>query len=401
MISLYNIDFDDDLILWHYLDVKYLKDIVDGSLYLRQTKQFEADDPNECRSTFGGKILGKIVLNLGIRSASKCSKIAIINNLSIENINEILGDKRRQEEYYVKCFHMSEKESATMWGNYANKNGVVIKTSFRRLQKALQPSKNLDLSIGKVIYSKDSIQSIFTETDSEKDAVMTKDRRFQHEKELRLALHSSVDIIAEENDGVVYFSINNKGGQGGIKIRINPYELIEEIIIAPGIKEFDMGEEGTVECISYVRKLLKSSKYFVASKYPSIIYSQLEGVEMGCDGSVVSEGFKDRQHKNVNDSLFNKILEEAILSDEVINLLADGIKKNLVGPKDEIVYQPYDPSTGKISSAYITKKAAEEGENPYIEITMEEQRKILDIDGWWEKVKVNPKTKKLVFPTGE
>lgn len=226
MISLYNIDFDDDLILWHYLDVKYLKDIVDGNLYLRQTKQFEADDPNECRSTFGGKILGKIVLNLGIRLASECSKIHITNNLSVENINEVLGDKRRQEEYYVKCFHMSEKESATMWGNYANKNGVVIKTSFRRLQKALQPSKNLDLSIGKVIYSKDSIQSIFTETDSEKDAVMTKDRRFQHEKELRLALHSSVDIIAEENDGVVYFSINNKGGQGGIKIRINPYELI-------------------------------------------------------------------------------------------------------------------------------------------------------------------------------
>lgn len=401
MISLYNIDFDDDLILWHYLDVKYLKDIVDGSLYLRQTKQFEADDPNECRATFFGKILGKIALNVGIRLASKCSKIDITNNLSVENVNEILGDKRRQEEYYVKCFHMSEEESATMWRNYANKHGVVIKTSFKRLQKALQPSKNLDLSIGKVTYIKDSIQSIFTETDSEKDAVMTKDRRFQHEKELRLALHSSVDITVEDNDGVIYFSINNEGGQDGVKIKIDPYELIEEIIIAPGIKEFDMGEEGKVECISYVRKLLKSSKYFVASKYPSIRYSELESVEMGCDGSVVSKGFKDIQYKNVNDSLFNKILEEAILSDEVIDSLADGMEKSSVWPKDGIVYQPYDPLTGKISSAYITKKAAEEGENPYIEITMEEQRKILDINGWWEKVKVDPKTKKLVFPTGE
>lgn len=187
--SYYNLDENEDIVLWHYLDIRYLSDILNGKLYMRRANQFKNDDPNECGMTYAQGFVLTSILKL------TTDKVWGNTNFDSANTLHMVGgmEKQRSAEYYIKCFYMGEEESDFMWQNYANNNGVVIKTSLNRLKKALfEYNKDVDIVIGKVKYRKpNNIYPTFN-PDFEIDAVMTKDIFFSKERELRVALHIKI-----------------------------------------------------------------------------------------------------------------------------------------------------------------------------------------------------------------
>lgn len=187
---------DPDTIVWKYLDLsKFLDLLLSQKLFMSRSDKFE----DQYEGTFSEPTFEEI------------KKLAI-NNPEFLNYYKI-----HREKVAISSWHINEYESFAMWQIFTqNSEGLAIQSTIGRLQKALEPEKNLKQYIGQVNYI--DYKKEYIPFDDLFFPFLFKRKSFQYEREVR--------IISDTSDTSI--TIND-----GIKINVDISQLIDKIYIHP------------------------------------------------------------------------------------------------------------------------------------------------------------------------
>jgi hypothetical protein len=187
---------DPDTIVWKYLDLsKFLDLLLSQKLFMSRSDKFE----DQYEGTFSEPTYEEI------------------KKLAINNPEFLNYYKTHREKVAISSWHINEYESFAMWQIFTqNSEGLAIQSTIRRLQKALEPEKNLKQYIGQVNYI--DYKKEYIPFDDMFFPFLFKRKSFQYEREVR--------IISDTSD--TKLTIND-----GIKINVDISQLIDKIYIHP------------------------------------------------------------------------------------------------------------------------------------------------------------------------
>ena len=187
---------DPDTIVWKYLDLsKFLDLLLSQKLFMSRSDKFE----DQYEGTFSEPTYEEI------------------KKLAINNPDFLDYYKTHREKVAISSWHINEYESFAMWQIFTqNSEGLAIQSTIRRLQKALEPEKNLKQYIGQVNYI--DYKKEYIPFDDMFFPFLFKRKSFQYEREVR--------IISDTSD--TKLTIND-----GIKINVDISQLIDKIYIHP------------------------------------------------------------------------------------------------------------------------------------------------------------------------
>ena len=130
--------------------------------------------------------------------------------------------------YCVNCWNEFKGESYALWKIYSDLNqGIMIKSSFKRIINALKESKE-KVYCSKVKYIDHDTDSI--DIGNTMSPVVHKHKAYSYENEIRL-IHE-VSNIGWKHDW------ENEKYKNGIKVNVNLVKLIDEIVISPFAPEW-------------------------------------------------------------------------------------------------------------------------------------------------------------------
>jgi hypothetical protein len=187
---------DPDTVVWKYLDLsKFLDLLMSRTLFMSRSDKFE----DQYEGTFSEPTFEEM------------------KKLSADNPEFLKYYKTHREKVVVSSWHINEYESFAMWQIFTgNSEGLAIRSTVGRLQKALAPETQFDQYIGKVNYI--DYKKEYIPFDDAFFPFLFKRKSFQYEREIRIISDLSAHDI----------SIND-----GIKINIDIGQLIEKIYIHP------------------------------------------------------------------------------------------------------------------------------------------------------------------------
>nr|WP_314865859.1 hypothetical protein [uncultured Flavobacterium sp.] len=187
---------DPDTIVWKYLDLsKFLDLLLSQKLFMSRSDKFE----DQYEGTFSEPTYEEI------------------KKLAINNPEFLNYYKTHREKVAISSWHINEYESFAMWQIFTqNSEGLAIQSTIGRLQKALEPEKNLKQYIGQVNYI--DYKKEYIPFDDMFFPFLFKRKSFQYEREVR--------IISDTSD--TKLTIND-----GIKINVDISQLIDKIYIHP------------------------------------------------------------------------------------------------------------------------------------------------------------------------
>ncbi len=187
---------DPDTIVWKYLDLsKFLDLLLSQKLFMSRSDKFE----DQYEGTFSEPTFEEI------------------KKLAINNPEFLNYYKTHREKVAISSWHINEYESFAMWQIFTqNSEGLAIQSTIGRLQKALEPEKNLKQYIGQVNYI--DYKKEYIPFDDLFFPFLFKRKSFQYEREVR--------IISDTSDTSI--TIND-----GIKINVDINQLIDKIYIHP------------------------------------------------------------------------------------------------------------------------------------------------------------------------
>jgi hypothetical protein len=187
---------DPDTIVWKYLDLsKFLDLLLSQKLFMSRSDKFE----DQYEGTFSEPTFEEI------------------KKLAANNPEFLNYYKTHREKVAISSWHINEYESFAMWQIFTqNSEGLAIQSTIGRLQKALEPEKNLKQYIGQVNYI--DYKKEYIPFDDLFFPFLFKRKSFQYEREVR--------IISDTSDTKI--NIND-----GIKINVNISQLIDKIYIHP------------------------------------------------------------------------------------------------------------------------------------------------------------------------
>jgi hypothetical protein len=187
---------DPDTIVWKYLDLsKFLDLLLSRKLFMSRSDKFE----DQYEGTFSEPTYEEI------------------KKLAINNPDFLDYYKTHREKVAISSWHINEYESFAMWQIFTqNSEGLAIQSTIGRLQKALEPEKNLKQYIGQVNYI--DYKKEYIPFDDLFFPFLFKRKSFQYEREVR--------IISDTSDTSI--TIND-----GIKINVDISQLIDKIYIHP------------------------------------------------------------------------------------------------------------------------------------------------------------------------
>lgn len=187
---------DPDTIVWKYLDLsKFLDLLISKKLFMSRSDKFE----DQYEGTFSEPTFEEI------------------KKLAINNPEFLNYYKTHREKVAISSWHINEYESYAMWQIFTqNSEGLAIQSTIGRLQKALEPEKNLKQFIGQVNYI--DYKKEYIPFDDLFFPFLFKRKSFQYEREVR--------IISDTSDTKI--TIND-----GIKINVDISQLIDKIYIHP------------------------------------------------------------------------------------------------------------------------------------------------------------------------
>lgn len=187
---------DPDTIVWKYLDLsKFLDLLLSQKLFMSRSDKFE----DQYEGTFSEPTFEEI------------------KKLAVNNPEFLNYYKTHREKVAISSWHINEYESFAMWQIFTqNSEGLAIQSTVGRLQKALEPEKNLKQYIGQVNYI--DYKKEYIPFDDLFFPFLFKRKSFQYEREVR--------IISDTSDTKV--NIND-----GIKINVDISQLIDKIYIHP------------------------------------------------------------------------------------------------------------------------------------------------------------------------
>lgn len=187
---------DPDTIVWKYLDLsKFLDLLLSQKLFMSRSDKFE----DQYEGTFSEPTFEEI------------------KKLAVNNPEFLNYYKSHREKVAISSWHINEYESFAMWQIFTqNSEGLAIQSTIGRLQKALEPEKNLKQYIGQVNYI--DYKKEYIPFDDLFFPFLFKRKSFQYEREVR--------IISDTSDTKI--NIND-----GIKINVDISQLIDKIYIHP------------------------------------------------------------------------------------------------------------------------------------------------------------------------
>lgn len=187
---------DPDTIVWKYLDLsKFLDLLLSQKLFMSRSDKFE----DQYEGTFSEPTFEEI------------------KKLAVNNPEFLNYYKTQREKVAISSWHINEYESFAMWQIFTqNSEGLAIQSTIGRLQKALEPEKNLKQYIGQVNYI--DYKKEYIPFDDLFFPFLFKRKSFQYEREVR--------IISDTSDTKI--NIND-----GIKINVDISQLIDKIYIHP------------------------------------------------------------------------------------------------------------------------------------------------------------------------
>jgi hypothetical protein len=187
---------DPDTIVWKYLDLsKFLDLLLSRKLFMSRSDKFE----DQYEGTFSEPTYEEI------------------KKLAINNPEFLNYYKTHREKVAISSWHINEYESFAMWQIFTqNSEGLAIQSTIGRLQKALEPEKNLKQYIGQVNYI--DYKKEYIPFDDMFFPFLFKRKSFQYEREVR--------IISDTSDTKI--TIND-----GVKINVDISQLIDKIYIHP------------------------------------------------------------------------------------------------------------------------------------------------------------------------
>ena len=185
-----------DTVIWKYLDLsKFLDLLLSQKLFMSRSDKFE----DQYEGTFSEPTYEEI------------------KKLAINNPEFLNYYKTHREKVAISSWHINEYESFAMWQIFTqNSEGLAIQSTIGRLQKALEPEKNLKQYIGQVNYI--DYKKEYIPFDDMFFPFLFKRKSFQYEREVR--------IISDTSDTKI--NIND-----GIKINVDISQLIDKIYIHP------------------------------------------------------------------------------------------------------------------------------------------------------------------------
>ncbi|BDB56893.1 hypothetical protein [Flavobacterium ammonificans] len=187
---------DPNTIVWKYLDLsKFLDLLLSQKLFMSRSDKFE----DQYEGTFSEPTFEEI------------------KKLAVNNPEFLNYYKTHREKVAISSWHINEYESFAMWQIFTqNSEGLAIQSTIGRLQKALEPEKNLKQYIGQVNYI--DYKKEYIPFDDLFFPFLFKRKSFQYEREVR--------IISDTSDTKI--NIND-----GIKINVDISQLIDKIYIHP------------------------------------------------------------------------------------------------------------------------------------------------------------------------
>ena len=187
---------DPDTIVWKYLDLsKFLDLLLSQKLFMSRSDKFE----DQYEGTFSEPTFEEI------------------KKLAINNPDFLDYYKTHREKVAISSWHINEYESFAMWQIFTqNSEGLAIQSTIRRLQKALEPEKNLKQYIGQVNYI--DYKKEYIPFDDMFFPFLFKRKSFQYEREVRI-----LSDVTQSN-----IKLND-----GLKINVDINQLIEKIYIHP------------------------------------------------------------------------------------------------------------------------------------------------------------------------
>jgi hypothetical protein len=187
---------DPDTIVWKYLDLsKFLDLLLSQKLFMSRSDKFE----DQYEGTFSEPTFEEI------------------KKLAVNNPEFLNYYKTHREKVAISSWHINEYESFAMWQIFTqNSEGLAIQSTIGRLQKALEPEKNLKQYIGQVNYI--DYKKEYIPFDDLFFPFLFKRKSFQYEREVR--------VISDTSDTKI--NIND-----GIKINVDISQLIDKIYIHP------------------------------------------------------------------------------------------------------------------------------------------------------------------------
>ena len=170
---------DPDTIVWKYLDLsKFLDLLLSQKLFMSRSDKFE----DQYEGTFSEPTFEEI------------------KKLAINNPDFLDYYKTHREKVAISSWHINEYESFAMWQIFTqNSEGLAIQSTIRRLQKALEPEKNLKQYIGQVNYI--DYKKEYIPFDDLFFPFLFKRKSFQYEREVRIISDTSETSITI-NDGI-------------------------------------------------------------------------------------------------------------------------------------------------------------------------------------------------------
>lgn len=190
----------DDVLLWKYMSFSKFVNLLSGNLYFNRIDSFE--------DVFEGHFPDRIKKGL---ENSQYRNILVVEPLA-------------QHILYVSCFHASDCETAFMWHQYSNQDGLAIQTTGKRLKEAFRiTEENIYLSKVKYLdYATDffDVNGLFS-------LAIHKRKSFEFEKEVRCICMKMPEGLKEKQSPL------DVETPTGIKIPINLDVLIDKIYLSP------------------------------------------------------------------------------------------------------------------------------------------------------------------------
>ncbi len=196
--------------LWQYMSFSKFVNLLIGNMYFRRIDMFE--------DVFEGRWP-----ELNRRYIDYVKK----------NEGETIGsfDLFTRKFTYVSCFHKSNCETAFMWKQYSDNDGIAIKTSVEKLKKSFNKTE-IPVYISDIKYIDYKSEPIYDMSNAFSLAIH-KRKSFEFEKEVRclcmLPNLSTCHSINEKYEDKIDFEKT----PSGVKIPVVLSELIEEVYISP------------------------------------------------------------------------------------------------------------------------------------------------------------------------
>jgi hypothetical protein len=133
---------------------------------------------------------------------------------------------------FVNCWYASKGESAAMWRLYSPKGyAIAIRSSIGRLKKALASTRD-QVMIGRVAYV-DSDRFSYGDPPNLFAPCLIKDRRYAHEREVRLLRWGVQEMLGAANDNSGTLTSKLANLPAGMRVPVDVAMVIRGILVDP------------------------------------------------------------------------------------------------------------------------------------------------------------------------